>query len=116
MAMLWLLENMDESNPGKGQMKELKKKLNHLMLVCHDLLINHQDKIQESAYITICDLLIVFGKQLANSNALLKPLVYEPDQNLQLQLSGFLNDKVFIDDEDGECFVMFLMSVSVESL
>ena len=30
------------------------------------------------------------------------PLVYEPDRNMQQQLSGFLNEKVFVDDDDGE--------------
>ena len=50
---------------------------------------------------TICDLLIVFSKNMA-TNLVLKPLVYEPNRNLQLQLSAFLNDKVFIEEEDGE--------------
>ena len=53
------------------------------------------------SYITICDLLIVFSRHLSN-NAVLEVLVYEPDKALQGELSSFLNDKVFIDDEDGE--------------
>ena len=53
------------------------------------------------AYVTICDLLIVFSKHMS-SNAVLVPLIYEPDRNMQQQLSGFLNEKVFIDDEEGE--------------
>ena len=50
---------------------------------------------------TICDLLIVFSKNMA-TNLVLKPLVFDPDRNLQMELSGFLNDKVFIEEEDGE--------------
>ena len=53
------------------------------------------------AYISICDLLIVFGRHLATSNALLEPLVNEPEKNLQGLLANFLTEKVFIDDEDG---------------
>ena len=53
------------------------------------------------AYVTICDLLIVFSKHLANI-AVIEVLCYDPDKNLQAQLSGFLNDKVFIEDEDGK--------------
>ena len=46
-------------------------------------------------------MLIVFSKHLGQ-NAVLEPLVFEPDKNLQKHVAGFLNDKVFIDDEDGE--------------
>lgn len=48
---------------------------------------------------SICDLLIVFSRHLAPS---LERLVYEPDKNLQAQLGSFLNDKVFIEDDDGQ--------------
>lgn len=30
-------------------------------------------------------------------------LVYEPDKSLQNQLSSFLMDKVFVEDDDGKC-------------
>jgi cohesin complex subunit SA-1/2 len=55
---------------------------------------------RQQAYVTICDLLIVFSRNLAQ-NPLLEPLVYEPDKNLQAQLGDFLNEKVFIEDDDG---------------
>ena len=54
------------------------------------------------AYISLCDLLIVFGHQLSNNNPRLEPLVYEPDKGLAGLLSNFLTEKVFIDDDDGE--------------
>ena len=40
----------------------------------------------------------------------MEPLVYEPDKNVQGQLSGFLNDKVFVEDEDGTsaCVARFI--------
>ncbi|XP_023223876.1 cohesin subunit SA-1-like [Centruroides sculpturatus] len=53
------------------------------------------------AFVTICDLLIVFCKQLAD-NAALIPLVYEPDRSLQNQLGAFIQDKVFVEDDDDE--------------
>ena len=43
----------------------------------------------------------MFGRHLATSNALLEPLVNEPEKNLQGLLANFLTEKVFIDDEDG---------------
>ncbi len=32
----------------------------------------------------------------------MKPLVYEPERGLQTQLGAFLQDKVFIEEEDGK--------------
>ncbi|KAJ8310918.1 hypothetical protein KUTeg_012783 [Tegillarca granosa] len=100
-AVLWSLKKLDESNPDKDGMRVLRKRLNDLMKYCHELLFHGQSKVQEEAYITICDLLIVFGKNLGD-NAVMKPLIYEPEKNLQLQLCNFLNEKVFVEDEDDD--------------
>ena len=51
------------------------------------------------AYVSICDLLIVFSKHLGD-NPLMKPLVYEVDRNLQSHLSNFITEKVFVEDDD----------------
>ena len=32
----------------------------------------------------------------------MKPLVYEPERGLQAALGAFLQDKVFIDEDDGK--------------
>ncbi len=50
---------------------------------------------------TICDLLIVFSQHMSQ-NPLMEPLVYQPGKEMQFQLGNFLNNKVFIEDEDGE--------------
>jgi cohesin complex subunit SA-1/2 len=44
----------------------------------------------------------VFSRHLGETSEVLKPLVYEPDRNLQQQLSNFLTEKVFIEDDDGK--------------
>lgn len=99
MGIMWWLQKLDENNPDKEQMRILKCRLNDLMKHCNELIFHSQDKVSEEAYISICDLLIVFSKHLGE-NSLLKPLVYEPDKSLQSQLSGFLTDKVFVEDDD----------------
>ena len=53
------------------------------------------------AYVTVCDALIVFSKNIGDKEPQ-KTLVYEPDKSLQNQLSSFLMDKVFIEDDDGK--------------
>ena len=54
------------------------------------------------AYLTVCDLLIVFSRQLG-SNSSLSSLIFEPDKTLQHLLNNFIQAYVFIDDdEDGK--------------
>jgi len=100
-SIIWHVDSLDESNPDKQSMKELKKHLTQYMRVCHELLFHQQDKIQEEAYITICDMLIIFSEHITQSPQY-EPLVFKPDRNLQSQLGAFLNDKVFIEDDDDE--------------
>jgi hypothetical protein len=56
------------------------------------------------AYLTMCDLLVVFCDQLG-SNSQLADLVYEPDRGLQIQLNDFIQNYVFIMEEDGKLIV-----------
>nr|KAG5693533.1 hypothetical protein BaRGS_019859 [Batillaria attramentaria] len=102
MAILWYLNRLNEDNPDKDQMKLLKRRLDSLMKHCHDLLFHQREKVGEEAYVTICDLLIVFSKHLGDGNPLMKPLVYEVDRSLQSHLSNFLTEKVFVEDEDDD--------------
>ena len=53
------------------------------------------------AYISICDLLVSFCKQLED-NPLLRPLVYEPDRALQQTLNEFIQSYVFVEEDDEE--------------
>ncbi|KAK2186468.1 hypothetical protein NP493_199g04022 [Ridgeia piscesae] len=101
MAIMWFLSSLDENNPDKAQVKHLKKLLHNFMRTCQGLLYHQRDTVQEEAYITICDMLVDFCRHLA-SNPVMEPLVYEPDKNVQGQLSGFLNDKVFVEEEDDD--------------
>ena len=57
--------------------------------------------LKEEAFISICDLLTVFGHCGENKGeALLKPLQNKPDQPLGTVLNIFVQDHVFIDDEE----------------
>ena len=51
---------------------------------------------------TVCDLLIVFSPNLAESNPLLKPVVFDVEPKLTMHLSDFLMSKVFVEVYDGE--------------
>jgi hypothetical protein len=67
------------------------------------------------AYVTICDLLIVFSKHLGD-NPLMRPLCYEVDKGMQSHLSNFLTEKVFVEDEDGEDIYCQLLPFSLTTL
>ena len=49
----------------------------------------------------MCDLLIIFSRQLS-SNQAVASLKYEPDRGLQHLLNNFIQTYVFIDDEGGK--------------
>ncbi|KAL5005539.1 hypothetical protein ScPMuIL_018995 [Solemya velum] len=100
-SLLWYLQKLDDNDPNKDAMRYLRKRLDELMRHCHNLMYHQQDQITEESFVTICDLLIVFGKHLGD-NAVMRPLIYEPDKNLQTQLTNFLTDKVFVEDDDDD--------------
>ena len=53
------------------------------------------------AFISICDLLIVFSRHLATTAPQLDLLIVDPDRNLQGALSHFLSEAVFITEAEG---------------
>ena len=52
---------------------------------------------------TICDQLIVFSPHMTDSNSLFGPLVFHVEPKLTHNLNEFLNEKVFVEDDDGKC-------------
>ncbi|XP_052214972.1 cohesin subunit SA-1-like isoform X2 [Dreissena polymorpha] len=100
MLLLWNMKKIDE-NGSQDQALVIKKFQADLMKYCHQLLYHGQDKISEDAYLTLCDSLIIYSKH-STEKEVLKQLVYEPDKSLQLQLTTFLLNKVFLEDDDDE--------------
>jgi len=54
------------------------------------------------AYLCICDLLIIFSHSITQTSPQLQPLVFDTGKDIQVRLTHFLNDKVFIEDDDGK--------------
>ncbi|XP_076331165.1 cohesin subunit SA-1-like isoform X2 [Tachypleus tridentatus] len=103
MGVMWELAALDDTSPKMAQVHCLQSKLQEFMEMMRELLNHHDDVYQEEAFITICDLLIIFSKQLAEtSEHAMGSLVYKPDKSLQIQLGAFIQDKVFIEDDDDE--------------
>ena len=82
---------------------DLEDRLAKFMLVCKEVMSLELAgaALKEEAFISICDLLIVFGHCGEQaSQAQLKPLQYKPDQAMGTVLNIFVQDHVFIDDDD----------------
>lgn len=59
------------------------------------------------AYITLCDLLVLFSNQLGQgTHTALEQLVYEADRELQQMLNGFIQTYVFIDEDEGKTLII----------
>ncbi|KAG8222244.1 hypothetical protein J437_LFUL001442 [Ladona fulva] len=104
-AILWEqkhVEEVAERGGGNEELEILRSHLHSLMdLMKEILLTSNNQMLKEEAYITICDLLIQFCKQL-ESNPWQRGLVYEPDRALQQMLNDFIQSYVFIEDDDEE--------------
>merc|ERR1712025_806974 len=60
-------------------------------------------QLKEEAFISICDLLLVFGHcGEASGQTPMKPLAFKPDEGMGVLLNIFIQDHVFIEDEDEE--------------
>ena len=59
--------------------------------------------LKEEAFISVCDLLIMFGHCGKKSGeADLAPLEYHPDRRMGELLNNFIQEHVFIEDDDEE--------------
>ncbi len=83
----------------QNDMQRLTRQSGELIKTCSTLLLDSSDTIKEEAFITICDLLVVFSRQIG-INPMLAPLVYEPSENMQNMLSDFVQEHVFIEEEE----------------
>jgi len=103
-GLMWDLhhaeEATDSSNPNNPELEALKRRLTFYMDTAQQLMANSPVReYREEAYLSICDLLIVFSSQLG-ANPLLRSLVFSPDKNMQRMLNDFIQTYVFVDDDD----------------
>jgi len=53
-------------------------------------------------------MLIIFSHSITQNSPQLEPLIFDAGKELQLRLTHFLNDKVFVEDDDGRNSVLSL--------
>ncbi|XP_033221678.1 cohesin subunit SA-2 isoform X2 [Belonocnema kinseyi] len=112
-SILWgqhhLMETVDSGARGEEECKRLRERLDAFVGLMRNFVSGETSStpipvvLREDAYTVICDLLVVFCNQLlTHHNPLMHQLVYEPDQAMQNMLNNFVQEYVFVEEEDEE--------------
>ncbi|XP_055537217.1 cohesin subunit SA-1 [Wyeomyia smithii] len=97
---LYYLENTMDRSAAK-EVDELRENLKKYMDACNNLMSYEVAPIVEAAYMSICDLLVVFSDQLvSHPNEPIRQLVYIPSPEQQLLLNEFVQTNVFSPEQE----------------
>ncbi|EEC02719.1 cohesin subunit SA-1 [Ixodes scapularis] len=97
-GIMWDLAVLDEGNIQMVHVHALRARLREFMDTMVHMLRHCTGVLQEEAFVTICDLLIIFCRQLGEGEPF-SALVFEPDRSLQANLSEFIQNNVFVEDD-----------------
>ncbi|CAN8018103.1 hypothetical protein HPB47_015182 [Ixodes persulcatus] len=97
-GIMWDLAVLDEGNIQMVHVHALRARLREFMDTMVHMLRHCTGVLQEEAFVTICDLLIIFCRQLGEGEPF-SALVFEPDRSLQANLSDFIQNNVFVEDD-----------------
>lgn len=100
--LIWSLIEIDVDEPDKQEMRTLKRRVSQFLSQCSELIQFGSTSVQRVAFNCICDLLVVFAKQLKNRAPCLSPLVCEADHSTQVLLRDYVISHVFEDLEEEE--------------
>ncbi|KAL3194332.1 hypothetical protein MRX96_016455 [Rhipicephalus microplus] len=96
-GIMWDLAVLDEGNIQMAHVHALRNRLREFMDTMVYMLRHCTGALQEEAFVSICDLLMIFCRQLGDSEPF-NALVYEPDRALQANLGDFIQNNVFVED------------------
>lgn len=103
MLLIWSLHALDSNRPSKREMKTLKQRLSDFIRVTADFLQFGPEDVPKQAFLCLCDILIVFAKQLKNHYPQFTPLIYETSRDVQNRCRDYVTTYVFADlNEDEE--------------
>lgn len=102
MLLVWSLKEIDVNQPDKHDMRTLKRRVSQFIPQCDELIQFSSPSVQRVAFNCLCDLLIIFAKQLRNSAPLLAPLVHEADHSTQVRLRDYVIGHIFVDLDEEE--------------
>ncbi|XP_057260499.1 cohesin subunit SA-2-like isoform X3 [Pezoporus wallicus] len=99
-SLLWQLAAVSENSP-KETLFALGRELRHFSQICMHFL-HHKDKdVKEKAFLILCDWLLILSHQDANNNEQAVGLLdYLPSTSLQEKLLLFIQEHVFMGEEE----------------
>ncbi|XP_078693263.1 cohesin subunit SA-1-like isoform X15 [Branchiostoma floridae x Branchiostoma belcheri] len=112
MDIMWRFSRLDEHDPDKNDIRTINNCVKTFLDLSSQLVEGYvvDPTIQEEAFMSIVDLLVVFARQVA-SNPVMNPLIHHPDPITEIRLTSLLTERVFVgpeeehqptDDEDDE--------------
>ncbi|XP_063685159.1 cohesin subunit SA-1-like [Bolinopsis microptera] len=98
VILSWALYRTNPSEPSKAELKKLRKSVVQLIQQCDELIQFGVAGVQKEAFITVCDMLIIFAPQL-KQNPNYSSLIVVPDKSVQIRLRDYVMTTVFAEEE-----------------
>ncbi|KFP86525.1 Cohesin subunit SA-2, partial [Acanthisitta chloris] len=101
-SLLWQLAAVSENSP-KETLFPLRRELRRFSQIC-TCFLHHKDKdVREKAFMILCDWLLILSHQNSNNNEeAVRLLGYLPNASLQEKLFLFIQEHVFVDEEESK--------------
>ncbi|XP_074848358.1 cohesin subunit SA-2-like [Carettochelys insculpta] len=101
-ALLWQLSSAVERSSSKEVLSALNGELRFFCHICACFL-SHKDKdLSEKAFMILCDLMMILSHQTSSEDEAVGVLQYLPSTSLQSKMLLFIQDHVFIGEEEEE--------------
>ncbi|KFO84982.1 Cohesin subunit SA-2, partial [Buceros rhinoceros silvestris] len=99
-SLLWQLAAVSENSP-KEALLALRRKLSHFSQICVNFLHHNEKDVREKAFMILCDWLLILSHQDSNNNKEAVGLLdYLPSTSLQEKLLLFIQEHVFMEEEE----------------
>ncbi|KFV17198.1 Cohesin subunit SA-2, partial [Pterocles gutturalis] len=99
-SLLWQLAAVSENSP-KETLFALRRELRHFSQICICFLHHREKDVREKAFMILCDWLLILSHQDSNNNEEAVGLIdYLPSTSLQEKLLLFIQDHVFMEQEE----------------
>ncbi|KAI2803808.1 Cohesin subunit SA-2 [Blomia tropicalis] len=102
MGLIWELHQLSQQRSASEKVKTVKNMLFSFMTELRSIMNYNGVELEEEAYISICDLLIIFSHHNETESPAAGHLVYKPDTVLIKQLENFIQRQVFVGNDDPE--------------
>ncbi|XP_078612245.1 cohesin subunit SA-1-like isoform X6 [Branchiostoma floridae x Branchiostoma japonicum] len=100
MDVMWRFSRLDEHDPDKNDIRTINSCVKTFLEYCSQLVEGYVDPtIQEEAFMSIVDILVVFARQVA-ANPVMKNLIHHTDPVTEVRLTSLLGERVFVGPEE----------------